>query len=138
MNYRRGFQRIYAVLTVAWIVAVLLILPPDRWNFWRTWDAFDELELHPCVGPCSAEELKQPWIAAILDREARLAIQPKWKTFGEYITLSVPVESRVQRFLWLFGLLVLPPAMGYAVLFLLAPWIFRGFKQPRPRNVRVA
>jgi hypothetical protein len=35
MNYRRGFQRVYAVLTVAWVAGVLLVLPADRLNFWR-------------------------------------------------------------------------------------------------------
>jgi hypothetical protein len=43
MNYRRGFQRIYAVLTVGWVAAVLLVLPADRLNFWRKWDAFDQV-----------------------------------------------------------------------------------------------
>ena len=34
MNYRRGFQRLYAVITVAWIGGVLLATPVDRLKFW--------------------------------------------------------------------------------------------------------
>lgn len=139
MNYRRGFQRIYAVLTVAWVAGVLLILPANRVNFWRKWDIWDQVAALPCTvdAPCSDQELKSPWIAARMDQEARLSEQAKWKTFYEYITLSVPIESRVQRFLWLLSLLLLPPAFGYTVLFYAAPWIFRGFKSSKQRDVRV-
>ena len=139
MNYRRGFQRIYAMLTLAWIAILLLNLPSDRWDFWRKWDIFDQVAAHPCAveGHCSEEELKFPWIAARVDQEARLREQPKWKTLSEYITLSVPVESRVARFLWLVDLLLLPPTLGYTAFFIMAPWIYRGFKSPRQRNVRV-
>lgn len=138
MNYRRGFQRVYAVSTLVWIVGTLLYLPTNRWDFWRKWDAWDKLVAHPCAGStCTEEELKMPWIAATIDEQAKLATQPKWKTFCEYITLSVPVESRLLRFFWLFCLLVLPPVLGYAALFLLVPWIVRGFKPLKRRDVSV-
>lgn len=137
MNYRNGFQRLYAVFTLLWIVGTLLFLPTERWDFWRKWNFWDQVEAHVCDTPCSPEELKQPWIADRMDQQARLATQPKWKTFYEYITLSVPVESRVQRFLWLLGLLVLPPALGYLVLFLLVPWVVRGFRPLKQHNASV-
>jgi len=35
MNYRVGFQRLYAVLTVAWIALVLLTAPAARLKFWN-------------------------------------------------------------------------------------------------------
>ena len=40
MNYRRGFQRLYAVFTLAWVVVLLFALPADRLKFWRIggWD----------------------------------------------------------------------------------------------------
>ena len=34
MNFRRGFQRVYAVLTVAWIGILLFALPSHRLKFW--------------------------------------------------------------------------------------------------------
>ena len=49
----------------------------------------------------------------------------------------VPIESRFQRFLWLLSLLLLPPALGYAAFFDVAPWIFQGFKSPKRRSIRV-
>ena len=34
MNYRRGFQRLYAVLAIAWVAGLLFTLPSDRLRFW--------------------------------------------------------------------------------------------------------
>ncbi len=41
-----------------------------------------------------------------------------------------PNESgfRIRQAGWLTGILVLPPAVGYALLFLVFPWIVRGFR----------
>jgi hypothetical protein len=138
MNYRRGFQRIYALVFGAWVTTTLLILPPQRLAFWRKWSVFDEFAAHPCATqaeisknqqdhqpteerPCSDQEIFNQ-----VEEEARHAEPPKW--IYDHITLAVPIESRLQRFMWLLGLLILPPAIGYAAFFYIATWIFRGFK----------
>jgi hypothetical protein len=143
MTYRRGFQRIYAVLTVAWIAGILLFLPTDRLDFWRKWDMFDQFAAHPCatpaeifndqqaqrkteLPPCTEQEVHQ-----MLEQALKHAEKPTW--IYEHITLAVPIESRFQRFLWLLCLLMAPPAVGYVVLFYVAPWVFRGFKISRAR-----
>ena len=95
MNYRRGLQRVSAVLAIAWVAGVLFALPADRVRFWRKWDVFDEAAAHPCAPtPCSEQELKVPWIAARMDQEARLAEQkPKVGPFYEYMTCPYRLDS---------------------------------------------
>jgi hypothetical protein len=202
MNYRRGFQRIYAVLTVAWAATVMLLLPADRVNFGRqqntaaheapvvesvTWTGERTQEIdfrirgrnfqpgclvliaqYTQAGGWKYRASLQPHettahelivryaglpanedMAVVENPDERMsravpfliaAEQPKWESFYEHITLAVPVDSRIERFLCLLGLLMLPPAFGYAVLFYFAPWIFRGFKAteqpPQGQHVR--
>jgi hypothetical protein len=148
MNYRRGFQRIYAVLTLAWVAGTLVFLPTDRLDFWRKWDMLDQIAAHPCatpaeiwndeqahreteMPPCTEQELNR-----MVEEEVKHAEKPTW--IYRHVTLAAPIESRVQRFLWLLSLLLGPPTFGYAALFYLAPWICRGFKSPKRRSVRVA
>jgi hypothetical protein len=200
MNYRRGFQRIYAVLTVAWVAVVLLVLPADRLNFLRqgdtnnhegpvvdsvTWTSERTREIDFTIrgrnfqSGClvliaqyteasgwkyreslqpratTAHQLSVRYsglpenedMAVVENPDQRMsrpvafliaAEQPKWESFYNHITLTVPIESRLQRFLWLLGLLMLPPAFGYAVLFYFAPWIFRGFNQSLTAHKREA
>jgi hypothetical protein len=44
-----------------------------------------------------------------------------------------PGQVELLRLAWLGGLLFVPPAIGYAVIFILIPWIYRGFKSA-PHN----
>jgi hypothetical protein len=71
MNYRRGFQRAYAVLVGLWLALLLT--------------TFSQ---------------KQMWTGAYEDTR-------------------------------LVGILVIPPAVGYFILFALIPWIYRGFRPNR-------
>jgi hypothetical protein len=68
MNYRRGTQRVYAVIVVLWLLLLTM-------TFFQ----------------------KQMW--------------------------SGTVEDIV-----LIGFLVIPPVIGYAILFMVIPWLYRGFK----------
>jgi hypothetical protein len=71
MNYRRGFQRAYAVLVGVWLALLLT--------------TFSQ---------------KQMWTGAYEDTR-------------------------------LVGILVIPPAVGYFLLFALIPWIYRVFRPNR-------
>lgn len=89
---------------------------------------------------CSELEIfKRVQEKLVKENEKHLAEQhlarPTW--IYEHMALAVPVESWLQRFIWLLSLLFLPPAFGYAVLFGVAPWIFQGFKSPNRRSIRV-
>ena len=109
MNYRRGLQRLYAALTVAWVSAMLLTLPPDRIKAWSV----------PSNGPSPTE-----FLGFERDHPMRYAVDlflinnlpnPSW-------------NSRLQKFTWLICILAVPPVLGYAILFGVAPWVYRGFK----------
>jgi hypothetical protein len=142
MNYRLGFQRVYAVLALAWMAGVLLILPSERVTVWKKWDIFDYLVIHPCIPiddsyPTRVKESKN----GSLPEGYVLEHTNEWDEYikryperaGEPICSDRPyepgfAESRIGRSLWLVGLLLGLPAVGYLGLFAVLPWIYRGFK----------
>jgi hypothetical protein len=136
MNYRRGLKRIYAVLTVAWVVIVLLTVLTGRWEPWlrlqpktlpadfSAWDEpkkmeFSPSELRPFTPPPLSSlqptetSQKSPASPDIFDRIAREQFAERWK--------------------WALGLSLLTPAVMYLLLFHVSRWIYRGF-QPATHN----
>jgi hypothetical protein len=113
MNYRRGFQRVYAVLTVARVAAVLLTQPHDRLEFWQ-------------VTPVPTfEEFKKSFpVPAEVKFSANSAVA--WDS--DWKVLEPQPVSRTQKVLWLAQILLIPPAFGYLIAFFLIPWIYRGFR----------
>jgi hypothetical protein len=107
MNYRRGFQRVYAMLAAVWIAAVLFVIPPDRFKVWSV-------------------ELESP--------EEFLNFQRDHPTRNMLFFLLVDnfpnphYSSKVEKSAWLATTLLLPPVFGYFLLFYVGPWIFRGFR----------
>lgn len=102
MNYRRGFQRVYAVLTVVWAAAMLFAVLSDVW---------------------------QPWYSPILNggwssTEDQLRIVRSEPLPGQ----TLDSAQQVRRWLWAAGLSTLPPLLGYLILFYLVPWVYRGFR----------
>ena len=105
MTYRRGFHRLYAVLTVVWIASALIALPSSRLKFWIP-------EPTVFVDQSTGERLTPPagYHPEPIDRYKK-AIGP----------------SQTERLLWLMEVLALPPAAGYLLLFQIVPWVYRGF-----------
>lgn len=171
MNYRRGFQRLYAVFTLAWVVVLLFALPADRLKFWRIggWDVVSQtpapaappdLSQYGTVTPAPPRFTPPPLSSLQPEQQApaplppgAIPIQaaaplPPGATLvdpsqvspippGYILDQPTPAaqtfsESRTGKVMWLAGILLLPPAVGYATIFLLIPWIYRGF---RPANV---
>jgi hypothetical protein len=134
MNYRCGLQRVYAVLTTAWIIALLFILPADRLKFWQA-DQWETLADHavPMSAAAASPQPKssgQPDIDydALAKRAISETSQVKFAA-----TPSSWDQSRTHKFLWLMSFLMLPPAVGYAALFLVIPWVYRGFRPRTPK-----
>jgi len=102
MTYRRGFQRVYALLTVAWIGLVLLTVLPGYWR---------------------------PWLAASI---WEMDLRPNTPTHSISVDeIDVPATAKLEvqtRRIWALGLSVIPPLVLYLSLFLIAPWIIRGFR----------
>jgi len=135
MNYRRGFQRLYSALTVAWVVALLFILPTDRVKFWsvagKGTSAPVDLSQYGTVTP--APQSKGGWGAndvalgeANTSNIDKLFDQAEAQEKAEAATRKV--ETRTQRVIWIAGILFGPPALGYAAFFFVIPWIYRGFQ----------
>lgn len=118
MNYRRGFQRIYAVIAVLWAVLIVATLgQKDGWGSTR-----DQSPLYIV----KSEPLPTPPAGYVVDpSEVQPVKAPDW--FDQTRPHSAP-ESRLHYFLWTAGAAVVPPALGYGLLFGLVPWIYRGFR----------
>ena len=107
MNYRRGLQRLYLVLAVAWVAGVLFVVPSGRWEPW-----------HKKVDP-------KVW--------ADLGVVPATPEEVSFSDLKSIRDYRIEVWLWATGLAFIPPLIGYAFLFLVAPWVYRGFHPAIPK-----
>ena len=113
MNYRRGFQRLYALLTVVWIVGVLFVTVPSR----------PEVPNYDALAEQVRREVPPPPLGAI-------PIQPQNKpaTFEHIDWPATERAQSIQKWEWAAGLSLGPPLTGYLIFFLVGPWIYRGFK----------
>lgn len=174
MNYRRGLQRLYAVLTVAWVASLLFVLPSERLTFWippidygrhsivqpdapGTIPTFEEFKTRRDATTASSSsggagkdrtsEIERYGSASDVPMPPKGAIPVPptangWTVVKEASLTNSDVEkldaanpaisglSWVRKIMWLAGILFLPPVAGYAAMFLIIPWIYRGF---RPR-----
>ena len=103
MNYRRGFQRAYLVLAVVWIAATLLLAARDRPTHTDWIDV-----------PSGTQAKGDGWDQAAA--EYKRDHQP-------------PYPEELSRYWTVQGAVVVgPPLVGYLLLFVVVPWIYRGFK----------
>lgn len=129
-NYRRGFQRVYAILTVVWFAMLLFMLPAERLEFWKVPTV--ALPSDAITVPNPKDSLPPPPPGYTLDEPKKSpdiwdqAAEEYRRAHAE----SKP-ESRRIKFLWVASVLLLPPLIGYVALFYAVPWIYRGF---RPRT----
>jgi len=124
VNYPVGFQRGYAVLAGGWIIATVLMLPTDRVKFWAvpaiSRQAEDTIRqgLHDGY---TADEIRQKMQEAGWSPEA---IEVQLSPFG----YAKPLPSRREKIVRLLSVLILPPLIGYVLLFYIFPWVHRGFQ----------
>jgi hypothetical protein len=107
MTYRRGFQRAYAVVVVAWVAFVLLGTPSERLRFWdRSVD-----------------------FGGIANRYGGVSANP---TFSDIVLEKFPypdhLGTRTSKLVWLTEAVILPPVLGYVLLFHISRWVYRGFR----------
>jgi len=132
MNYRLGLLRAYVVLSVLWASTILLVLPSERLHFWdRQTNTLTTVHGHweadPTVRP------QEPQGGGGLDLSKYGPGKYRVTTDGGVYEVTIekfaPKEpSRIQRGIWLACVLVLPPVLGYAAIFLVSPWVYRGFR----------
>jgi hypothetical protein len=104
MNYRRGFQRSYAVLTVAWIVLVTFMVLSGRWIWepWRIVPTTLEASLIDAGGKPIASGPDNEWVVL---KEAPSEVAPIHQ-MEEIVMLAMPI-----------------PSAGYLLLFCVLPWV---------------
>jgi hypothetical protein len=135
MNYRRGFQRLYAVLTVAWAAVVCFAYqwtaqPRADGGDWFTQkappkSAFGAGEFPPGMRP---DVSVKPPPGYTLDTPPA---QPD--EFDQYKVRNAPPKNpatptTTTRYAKGISIALIPPASGYLILFQIVPWIWRGFK----------
>jgi hypothetical protein len=137
VNYRCGFQRLYAVLAIAWVAALLFVLPSGRVSFW--------VADHPVASSAITKRIASngktyvfPLDATKDEIQELVGLSVAWAEVPngdwQHETKSdnrpEPLSPRPGQALWLAGVLFVPPMLGYATIFLLIPWIYRGFRPP--------
>lgn len=148
MNYRRGLQRVYAVITVVWIAAWLFALPSYRLRFWvaPVDDSYATRVKESKGVPGILAPLPEGYVLEhTIEWEKQNKAKKQQDCFAdnappatEPIRYSVipnePVfaESRTGKTLWLAAVLFGPPVTGYLGAFLIVPWVYRGFRPSPP------
>lgn len=129
MNYRRGLQRFYLVLTLAWVIVLSVALPADRLNFWSA-----SQRQNPATLPADWFEANKPESGQrakdydALAKKYGRTVEPPSDSFVPDVAAPLSTPSRASRALWLARVLLLPPAFGYVTVFLVIPWVYRGFR----------
>jgi hypothetical protein len=101
MNYRRGLQRLYAVLTVAWVAAILLVVAPSpRFREWQSGGWSNTYDFTGNSDPPTEVYL----------HKVRLLSWQGW--------------------LLAIGMALIPPLTGYWLSFTVSRWVYRGFRPP--------
>jgi hypothetical protein len=122
MNYRRGFQRVYALLVVLWIAFVLLATQSGKWRPWpymprAQWEIDAEKAVIPPPLPRSAANTNEPVFNVSPEQFLRDAAHQEER------------HRAIIRWSWVIGFALLPPIFGYLLLFYVTPWIYQGFTQ---------
>jgi hypothetical protein len=123
MNYLRGFQRLYAVVALLWISFVLFATQSGRWKPWpymprEQWEIESET---PIIPPTSASAP-----GPVKANGPEFTLSPE--KFLRDATRQEERHRNIVRWSWVVGLVLLPPAFGYFLLFYVSRWIYRGFR----------
>jgi hypothetical protein len=114
MNYRRGFHRLFVVLSLCWYIAAIPIL-------WPKWS-----------GATSAQRTAQDNLASVVAEESKLPPPPPGFRLDlspdRFMAETALQEAKAKRPIILSAILMLIPALIYAlaVAFL---WVVSGFRK---------
>jgi hypothetical protein len=103
LDYRRGLQRLYVVLAVAWFLLVLFQVASDHWvrEPWR-------------ITPSTWSEMAK--------RYGAVEAAP-----GTKADFAVTV-SPLRKATWIIWLSLPIPVVGYVLLFEVSRWVYHGFR----------
>jgi hypothetical protein len=128
MNYRRGLHRLYLTLAAAWFLLVLFMVATDRW-FWTPWrvlpitwgGGWQVVSQEPIPSQFGGVPVDAPATGRSPDAlDDMLSRMPKSNRNARPLSLTRKAED--------VAALALPfPILGYALLFWVWPWVYRGF-----------
>ena len=124
LNYRRGLQRLYIVVSVSWMAVILVLAVRDRPipDFWDAVAAAAPIEPAPAVQIPKSFSPGQPTKSTrdIFDVVA-----------GTPTTVPKSEGDHTIRNYWISrgALMALPPLVCYLVFFVTVPWVAKGFKK---------
>jgi hypothetical protein len=110
MNCRRGLQRVYLLLAVVWIAGISFALFSSQWQPWRAtlplWAAQNETLQASTPTPDSS-----------------ITITPE-------VFLHDKATNLIHRQIWIWdvSMSIAPPLLFYGLLFVVVPWVYRGFR----------
>lgn len=151
LNWRKGFNRLFVLAVVGWVVYVLWVGPAQREN--RATQGYVDSLL--ACGQVPVESFRQ-----CIEVSNRLFVDPRHSSsvaeafrdrhvaaaFAQATLDGVPVATKgptPNRSLdWLgvlvvLGVILLPPALAYGfveIVWRAVRWVFRGFKRPTERS----
>jgi hypothetical protein len=127
LNYKRGLRRVYLTLATVWACAVLAVSIKDRprpvdfaaeaRKYGLTYSSQPPKTPVPAVPPPPpgfVEEQQPPAPANATDELNKIL---------DFVQQESPVQYWSER----LALMLIPPSGGYFILFLVLPWIWRGF-----------
>jgi len=114
MNYRRGFQRVYIVVSIMWVTVMFFAIFSDSFKPWPAIKVseWDVVSVKPLPPPLPADFVPIPPSEA----EQRAAEE------------RVSRELLARKWGWSLGLSILPAVILYFVVFDVSRWIYRGFR----------
>ena len=131
MNYRRGFQRFYAVVACAWIASISFAILSGSWRPWYSpifnhgWSSTEDV---PPVTVVKSEPLPAGTgtIASLSpstgDKASPFIVSPE-----EFLRQETAHQHKIRMWSRMTVLALSPPLIGYLVLFFIVPWVYRGF-----------
>jgi hypothetical protein len=138
MNYRRGLQRFYVVLVICWIAFVVVATQSGRWRPWpymprASWEVPPHDPAVPAPQGKWEIESETPIVPPTSASKPRPTKSdgPDFVSPEKFLHDAALQEERhrsIIRWSWVTGLAIVPSALGYVLLFYVAPWIYRGFR----------
>lgn len=104
---RLGFQRLYAVLALVWIGIAAFTVLSGKWEPWL--------------------RFRTDW--HVVASEYGGTVSPTPPSGAEPVSVRFEdLEPIPSRWPWAVGASIIPPLLGYVLLFYVVPWVYRGFR----------